>query len=203
MPVRCREEAEIVLGPHFEDFAAIVLESVRFYYEFYGERAHAHEPWTRCSIIRDEIKERLTAYCEATKGLQPFRDGNATYFGAHSKFALRIKKLFDDLRANTGKTQLSFDFDRQTPVPGELFSDADLTHIYLGYVATENDPLNPPVYLVCNNEAGGIAWDIPLTRRPPSPPGGEITPLPPTAPPDEPRRIRVKSNAEKKRTGNE
>jgi hypothetical protein len=108
MPVRCREEAEKVLGPHFDDFASIVLESVRFYYEFYGERAHAHESWTRCSIIRDEIKERMTVYCEATKGLQPLRDGNATYFGAHSKFTLRIKKLFDDLRANTGKTQISF-----------------------------------------------------------------------------------------------
>ena len=136
------------------------------------------------------------------KVLQPFRDGNATYFGAHSKFTLRIKKLFDDLRANTGKTQLSFDFDRQTPVPGELFSDADLTHIYLGYVAAENDPLNPPIYLVCNNEAGGIAWEIPLTRRAP-PPGAEITPLPPATPQsDEPRRVRVKPNVEKK-VGNE
>jgi hypothetical protein len=150
------------------------------------------------------IAERLTAYCEATKGFQPVRDGNATYFGVHSKFTLRIKKLFDDLHANTGKTQISFDFDHQTPVPGELFSDDDLTHIYLGYVATENDPLNPPVYLVCNNEAGGIAWEIPLTRRPPPPSGGEFTPLPSTmSPADEPRRIRVKPNLEKKQAGNE
>jgi hypothetical protein len=67
----------------------MVLESVRFYYEFYGARAHAHEPWTRCSIVRDEIKERLTAYCEATEGFQPIREGNATYFGAHSKFTLK------------------------------------------------------------------------------------------------------------------
>jgi hypothetical protein len=203
MPVRCREEAEKVLGPHFDDFASIVVESVRFYYEFYGERAHAHESWTRCSIIRDEIKERLTAFCDETKGFQPVRDGNATYFGAYSKFTLRIKKLFDDLHANTGKTQISFDFDHQTPVPGELFSDDDLTHIYLGYVATENDPLNPPVYLVCNNETGEIAWEIPLTRRAPPPSGGTITPLVPTLPPaDEPRRIRVKPNVEKK-AGNE
>ena len=85
MPVRCREEAEKILGPHFDDFASIVVESVRFYYEFYGERAHAHESWTRCSIIRDENKERLLAYCETTNGFQPVRDGNATYFGAYSK----------------------------------------------------------------------------------------------------------------------
>lgn len=202
MPVRCLEEAEMVLGPHFDDFAEIVLDSVRFYYEFYGERAHAHEPWTRCSIIRDEIKERLIAYSDRTKGLQVVREGNATYFGAHSKFTLRIKKLFDDLKANTGKTQMSFDFDHQTPVTGELFSNADLTHVYLGYVATENDPLNPPVYLVCNNEAGAIEWKIPLTRRPPIPPSAEFPPAPTVPPSDEPRRVKVKPTAEKK-AGNE
>src|SRR5882724_9001218 len=116
MSVRCKEEAERVLGLHFDDFAEIVTESVRFYYQFYGERAHTHESWTRCSIIRDEIKERLTAYGETTKGFEPVRDGNATFFGAHSKFTIRIKKLFDNLHANTGKTQYSFDFDHQVPV---------------------------------------------------------------------------------------
>jgi|GEM_PF-3575907 len=203
MGVRCQEEAERVLGDHFEAFADIVLESVRFYYEFYGERAHAHESWTRCSIIRDEIKERLTAYCEATKGFQPSRDGNATFFGAFSKFTIRIKKLFDNLHANTGKTQYSLEFDHQIPVQADLFDGTELTHIYLGYVATENDPLNPPIYLVCNDETGDIAWNIPLNRRPP-PPGAVITPLPPSAPaPDAPRRVRAKPNAAKKKAGNE
>jgi hypothetical protein len=203
MTIRCREEAEKVLGPHFEDFASIVLESVRFYYEFYGERAHAHESWTRCSIIRDEVKERLIAYSEATKGFQLICDGNATYFGVHSKFTLRIKKLFDDLHANTGKTQLSFGFDRQVPVQGELFSDEDLTHLYLGYVAIENDPLNPPVYLVCNNEVGKIEWNIPLTSSAPPPPIEMISP--PTAPssPDTPRRVRVRPDAPQKKRENE
>jgi hypothetical protein len=204
MAVRCREEAEKVLGPHFEDFAVIVLESIQLYYEFYGARAHTHESWTRCSIIRDEIKERLNAYCESTKGFQSIRDGNATYFGAYSKFTLRIKKLFDDLHANTGKTQLSLDFDHQVPVQGELFSDDDLTHIYLGYVAIENDPLNPPVYLVCNDEAGKIAWNIPLTTSAP-PPSAVLTP--PTAPsspsPDAPQRVRVRPGAAHKKAGNE
>jgi hypothetical protein len=74
-----------------------------------------------------------------------------------------------------------------------------LTHLYLGYVAVENDPINPPVYLVCNNEAGAVAWNIPLNRRTP-PPGGLLIPfVPPTAPtPDAPRRIRVRPSAAKK-----
>jgi len=203
MAVRCKEEAEKVLGEHFDAFAEIVLESVRFYYQFYGERAHTHEAWTRCSIIRDEIKERLTAYSEATRGFQPLTDGNATFFGAFSKFTIRIKKLFDNLHANTGKTQYSFEFDHQVPVQAELIQDAGLTHLYLGYVATENDPLNPQIYLVCNNEAGEISWNIPLIRRLP-PPGAVVTPLPPTTTaPDAPRRIRVKDGASKKKAGNE
>lgn len=203
MAIRCKDEAERVLGDHFDALAAIVLESVQFYYEFYGERAHTHESWTRCSIIRDEIKERLTAFSEATKGFHRLTDGNATFFGAFSKFTIRIKKLSDELYANTGKTQYSLAFDRQEPVQPELFSDEELTHLYLGYVATENDPLNPPIYLVCNNEAGEVAWDIPLTRRSP-PPGAGVTPLIPSAPtPDTPRRVRAKPDTAKKKAKNE
>lgn len=198
MPVRCREEAETVFGDDLDALASIVLESVRFYYEFYGERAHLHESWTRCSIIRDEIKERLTAYSEATKGFQVIRDGNATYFGVRSKFAVRIKKLFDDLHANTGKTQLSMQFDRQEPMQAEMFSDEELTHLYLGYVAVENDPLNPPMYLVCNDGAGGIAWDIPLHNRP-SGSSSKVEPfVPPALPPEGPSRIRVRADNKKK-----
>jgi len=136
MAVRCREEAETTFGAHFDALADMVTESVQLYYDFYGERAHTHESWTRCSIIRDEIKERLIAFAEATKGFQVLREGNATFFGVSSKFTVRIKKLFDNLHANTGKTQYSLDFDHQVPVQVELFGDElELTHLYLGYVA--------------------------------------------------------------------
>lgn len=201
MAVRCKEEAEAVLGDNFDALSNIVLESVRFYYQFYGERAYLHEPWTRCSIIRDEIIDRLAAFCEGAKGYQLLRDGNATYVGVRSKFTLRAKKLFDDLHANTGKTQQSFAFDHQEPVQIELFDDENLTHLYLGYVATENDPLNPAVYLVCNDEAGEVAWSIPLNRPALPSSGVTITELPPAPPPPEPKRIRVKSP--NKKTGNE
>lgn len=203
MAIRCKEEAEQVLGNHFDALADIVSESVRFYWEYYGERAHAHEPWTRCSIIRDEIKVRLTAYCETVPGFQLVELGNATFFGAFSKFTIRIKKLFDNLHANTGKTQYSFEFDHQIPVQADLFDDAALTHLYLGYVATENDPLNPPIYLVCNDEAGKVAWNIPLNRLSP-PPSDVVTPLPFSPPsPDTPQRVRVKDGARKKKEANE
>lgn len=205
MPPRCQEEAETVLGAHFLALADLVTDAVRFYFEFYGERAYLHEPWTRCSIIRDEIKERLTLFCAETPGFHPVFDGNATYFGAHSKFLIRPKKLFDNLHANTGKTQLSFDYDHQFPVPVQLdlFAEETPTNIYLGYVPTENDPLNPPIYLVCNDDTGDIAWSIHLNGSAPSP-GATLEPTTPTAPaPDsEPRRVRVKDAAQKK-IGNE
>jgi hypothetical protein len=178
-----------------------VLESVQFYYEFYGERAHTHEPWTRCSIIRDEIVARLAIFCDGVKGYQLLREGNATYVGAHSKFTLRAKKLFDNLHANTGKTQESFAFDHQEPVQAELFGDGDLTHLYLGYVATENDPLNPAIYLVCNDSGGEVAWNIPLNRSSP-PPGGGVVPLP-SAPPPPPAPSRVRVKNPNKKAGNE
>jgi hypothetical protein len=202
MAVRCRGEAEATLGAHFEALADMVTESVRLYYDFYGERAHTHESWTRCSIIRDEIKEKLTAYAEATKGFQILKDGNATFFGAFSKFTIRIKKLFDNLHANTGKTQYSFEFDHQVPVQAELFGDELLlTHLYLGYVSTENDPLNPPIYLVCNNELGQIEWSLHL--NPTAPPAPATLEPPAPAPETEPRRVRVKKEAAERKAGNE
>jgi hypothetical protein len=205
MAVRCREEAESTFGAHFQALAYIVTERIRFYYEFYGERAHTHESWTRCSIIRDEIKERLTAYVEANKGFEVLRDGNATFFGVFSKFTVRVKKLFDNLHANTGKTQYSFDFDRQVPVQIEMFGDElELTHLYLGYVATENDPLNPPIYLVCNNEAGQVEWSIHLNPTAPPTPATLELPAPVAPAPDtEPRRVRVKREATERTAGNE
>ena len=201
MAVRCKEEAEKVFGDLFDTFAEIVRDSVQFYYRFYGERAHTHEPWTRASIIRDEIKERMTALAASTPGLTLLRDGNATFFGAFSKFTIRIKKLFVNLHANTGKTQYSLQFDHQEPVQVDLFGDAELTNLYLGYVATENDPLNPPIYLVCNDTAGEVAWSVPLHTRPPSG-GAGVTPLPAVPPtPPAPRRVRLKNP--NKKAGNE
>jgi hypothetical protein len=205
MAARCREEAETAFGAHFETLADMVTECVRFYYDFYGERAHTHESWTRCSIIRDEIKERLTAFAETTKGFQVLRDGNATFFGVFSKFTIRIKKLFDNLHANTGKTQYSLDFDHQMPVQVELFGDElELTNLYLGYVPTENDPLNPPVYLVCNNEMGQVEWSIHLNPTAPAPPQTLEPPVPFASAPDtEPRRVRVKTKVAESKAGNE
>jgi hypothetical protein len=206
MSPRCQREARAVLGKHFDAFLEIVTESVQFYYEFYGERAHLHEAWTRCSIIRDEIKERLSEFCDKTPGFQKCEDGNATYFGAYSKFLIRPKKLFDNLHANTGKTQLSFDYDHQLAVyvQLDLFEQEGPTNIYLGYVPTENDPLNPPVYLVCNNEAGDVEWSILLNKEPPPPSATLEPPAPAPIGPDEPRRVRVKKPAaDNKKAGNE
>jgi transcriptional regulator with XRE-family HTH domain len=79
------------------------------------------------------------------------------------------------------------------PVQLDLFEEEAPTNIYVGYVPTENDPLNPPIYLVCNDDTGDIAWSIHLNGSAP-PPSATLEPTTPTAPaPDsEPRRVRVK-----------
>jgi hypothetical protein len=144
----------------------------------------------------------MIEYCEATPGLQVCYEGNATFFGANSTWLIRPKKLSDTLHANTGKTQYSFDFDHQLPVDVDLIEDLDPTHLYLGYVPTENDPLNPPVYLVCNNEAGAVEWQIHL-NPPAPPPAVPITPPAPTpAGPEEPRRVRIKADTATKKADN-
>jgi hypothetical protein len=204
MTRRCQREAESVLGNYFEALAEMVTDCVRDYHEFYGKRAHLHEAWTRCSIIRDEIKGRMVTFCEATDGFQVIHDGNATFFGAKSKFIIRIKKLFDNLHANTGKTQLSFDFDHQShAVQGDLIESLDATNLYLGYVTTENDPLNPPVYLVCNDPSGEIELSIHL-NAPARPPTDTLQPRSssPIGSVSEPRRVRVKKGAAEKKASN-
>jgi hypothetical protein len=157
------------------------------------------------SIIRDELKDRMTEFSDKTPGFHKCVDGNATYFGAHSKFLIRLKKLFDDLHANTGKTQLSFQYDHQLPMPVQLdlFEQLEPTNIYLGYVPTENDPLNPLVYMVCNNEAGEIEWSIPLNREPPPPSHVLEPPAVPPSGPEEPRRVRIKNSKLNKKATDE
>ena len=147
----------------------------------------------------------MTEFCERTPGFQKCMDGNATYFGAHSKFLIRLKKLFDNLHANTGKTQLSFEYDHQVsgPVQLELFEQEGPTNIYLGYVPTENAPLDPPVYLVCNNETGSVEWSILLNGRAPQPAITIEPPAPPPSSPEEPRRIRVRNSKLNKQANDE
>ncbi len=147
----------------------------------------------------------MTELSERTPGFQKCVDGNATYFGAHSKFLIRLKKLFDNLHANTGKTQLSFDYDHQTPVPVQLdlFEQEEPTNTYLGYIPTENAPLDPPVYLVCNNEMGAVEWSILLNKEPPPPAAVIVPPVPAPIGPDEPRRVRVRGPNTAKKANDE
>jgi hypothetical protein len=100
------------------------------------------------------------------------------------------------LKIAPNDTQACFDFDHNRSAQLPLLEDIDPTLVYLGWVPTENDPLHPPVYLVCNNEQGTVEWAIRLYPSPPPPPAAEIEPTEPRAP-DAPSRVRAKGSARK------
>jgi hypothetical protein len=195
VPVRCQEDAERLLGEHFSPFADIVHEVVAAFYRDLGPYIHSFEIWTQRGIVRDLLKERMIAYCDANRGLDYVRRGNTTLFCGKNEFVWKIKKINDHFKIARNDSQACFDFDhnRNTQLP--LLEDIDPTLLYLGWVPTENDPLNPPVYLVCNNERGEVEWAI---RLYPSalPPAAAIIPTEPSAP-DAPSRVRAKRSARK------
>jgi hypothetical protein len=195
MPVRCAEDAERLLSKHFAPFADMIHEVVAAFYRDLGPYIHSFELWTQRGIIRDLIKERMIAYCDTHRGLDYVRKRGATLFGGHNVFIWKIKKVNDHFRVARNDTQACFDFDRNNSDQIPLFEDIDPTLLYLGWVPTENDPLHPPVYLVCNDESGRVKWAIRLHPTPPKP-AIEIEPTEPSAP-TAPSRVRVKRSARK------
>lgn len=150
MAARSQEHGEEVFKPHLERIAEFVHDATKEFYTVYGREIHSLESWTQASIIRDLIVKRMKAYCETTSGLQPIRDGNASYFGFDSKFLAKVKRLGVGFHPNVSNSQAALQFDSQE-VPefqGELIEQVDATTVYVGYVPTVNDPLSPPVFLV-------------------------------------------------------
>jgi hypothetical protein len=195
MAVRCAEDAERLLGEHFTAFADMVHEVVATFYNELGPYVHSFELWTQRGIIRDFIKERMIAYYDEHKGLDYVRKRNATLFGGHNEFIWKIKKLNDHFHVARNDTQSSFDFDRNNSEQIPLFEDLDPTLTYLGWVPTEDDPLHPSVYLICNDERGRVKWAIRLHPTPPAP-AIEMHPTEPSAP-AAPSRVRAKRSARK------
>lgn len=193
MPDRCAEDAERLLGEHFSPFADMVHDVVAMFYQELAPFIHSFETWTQRGIIRDLIKEQMIVYCDTHPGLDYIRKRGITLFGGRNEFVWKIKKINDHLRIARNNTQACFNFDTNNPEQIPLFEDLDPTLVYLGWVPTENDPLHPPVYLVCNDGGGKVKWAIRLHPSPPSP-TAEIEPAGPTAPAP-PSRVRVKPNA--------
>jgi len=193
--VRCQEDAEKLLGDHFAPFADMVLDVVALFYRDLGPYIHSFETWTQRGIIRDLIKERMIAYCDDHRGLDYVRRRGMTLFCGKNVFVWKIKKINDHFAIARNDTQACFNFDHNNADQLPLLEDIDPTLLYLGWVPTENDPLNPPIYLVCNNERGKMEWAI---RLYPSPPASvtEIEPTEPSAP-AAPSRVRVKRSARK------
>lgn len=190
MAFRCLDEGSETLGPHLSHWAGIVHEAFAEVYRKYGDDFHELEAWTKAGIIRDKIVARFRTYCEERSGLHPIRERNASYFGIDSKFLVKVKKFGAGFRVNLPQTGSANLFDTQTsPLQdNELFESLDPTTVYVGYVPTENAPLSPPVFVVCKNDEGKVAWFIEC--EPPEPP--PVIELEPTAPSAPPARVRVK-----------
>ncbi len=162
MPALSHDDGVETFGPHLADLADLTHASIQEFYEKYSQDFHELEGWTKASIIRDKIVTRLKRYCAEPSGLQPIRKGNASYFGFHSKYLVKVKRLGADFSVNLPATASSTLFDSQEWLvdQGELLEGLAVTTVYVGYVPTENAPLNPPVFIVCKNKQRKVAWVI-------------------------------------------
>lgn len=162
MSVRCHDDGVETFGPHLANIASLTHAAIQEFYGKYGQDLHELEGWTKASIIRDKIVTRMNRYCAESPGLQPIRKGNASYFGFHSKYLVKVKRLGPNFSVNLPATMSSTLFDSQEiPIEqGELLDASEATTVYVGYVPSENAPLNPPVFVVCKNKQRAVEWVI-------------------------------------------
>jgi hypothetical protein len=144
-------------------------------------------------------KEKLRLFADVDPGLEMVRKGNTTSFRIDNAFSTRLKKLDDKKRARVAKTRASMEFDTNGNGQQRLdLGDTPLTNSYLGYVINENNPREPSVYFVVNDESGRHAWEpIELVARKKEPPMGLAAPQTQLEEPLEPSRARIKSDATK------
>jgi hypothetical protein len=189
------------LGHLFANFADIVQQENDNFWREYGHRAHICEPWTKRSIIRDEIVHLLGAFTDGLDEAFWRRQGNGTYFYYFNEFIIKVNKLDDFLCPNINDSQISRAYFTQQP---DLFCMEEQnglnvaiylepTTIFLGYVPTENNPRVPQSYLVCFNDRGALEWDIPLQKGPAPAPVETVPPVEG----DEPPRVRMRPAAKK------
>lgn len=204
MPVRSRNDAVTALKIREGVIVELVHEAFKEVYDHLGPIMFHLEGWTKAGVIRDVAKEKLRLFADIDPGLEMVRKGNATSLRIDNAFTARLKKLDDKKRARVAKTRASMSFDTNSGEQWALdLQDSPLTNSYLGYVINENNPLEPSVYFVVNDEAGKHAWE-PIELVGHKKPEAILLPetQPSTEEPQESSRARIKGGAAKdKKTG--
>ena len=142
---------------------------------------------TEASIIHDNMVWHAKA-----AGFQWQLKRNLFLFRVGNEFAVKPKKLDQQLRPRNITTQLVLNFDKQRVL--KLFDDLDFTHVYLGYQKNGAELSTSSIWLVCP-QGRRIRWAAELPLQPTS--AVEVAvPLMPTLPEESrERRVRRKQAA--------
>jgi hypothetical protein len=204
MPIRSRKQAVASVSIRESVFVGIFHEVFDEFYDKFGSVAVNLEGWTKASIIRDLIKDRVQRFADIDPGLEMVRRGNATSMMMDKAFLIRTKKQDEQRRPRVSRTKASMQFNRNSEDQGAFdLGDCPLTTGYLGYTTNENDLRRPSLYFVVNGPDGRHAWEpIELSAAAPA-----VIGLPQIAAPEEKEpvqrsRARVKANPKQNRREN-
>jgi hypothetical protein len=158
---------------------------------------------TKASIYRDLAVRRMREWCDRTPGAEFISRGQLGVVGLSNNWLIRIKKMRAGFKVAVSPTNASEAYD-QNDVPQSiarwLLEEPPATCLYLAWFLPENAPTRVGKFLICNDEEGLRSWVRALDdgSDPPAPNLDLIPLAPPPTPPDQPRRVRVRGERERK-----
>lgn len=157
-----RDTAEAALAGHLKPVHEIVTGAWGDYMAKYSlELRAAHTPTTRANIVHDHMVERAARYAQVCIGVRINESQRAIAMVIETDvgvFAIKLKKLDDDLRSQNLRTKQVEDFRMQEPLIG--FEE---THnLEAGYTVNEMAQALSGVFIVCPNGHGNY-WEIALS----------------------------------------
>lgn len=161
MSLISEQEAVNNLYPHISAIREIVVGGWNDYIEKYPEEVRVlHCPTTRAGIVHDHQIHRASIYAQKASGVTLCDLTRLKMLIIDGKFAIRFKKLDNDLRSANLKTKQIREFRSQEQLCG-----LPQTHnLEAGYLLSELETEIQNVFLVCPNK-GGLYWAAKLEEH--------------------------------------
>jgi len=148
MPLIEQTEAITRLQTHLPALREIVAGGWGDYVTGYSDTARViHTTTTRANIVHDHQIERASRYCQLSDGARLHDFSRMKVLVLEDIFAIRVKKLTEDMRSANQPTKQVAEFRAQAQLPGL----PETYNLEVGYVLHRLDGEIAGVYLVCPN----------------------------------------------------
>lgn len=162
MPIISQAEALKDLAPHLGSFYAIATGAWDDCRNLPGKDLAIFTFRTKSSAVHDYMVFRAAHYCEVAERIRPFKKNGMKGILVDGKYAIRFKKLDEDGKSKSQRTQQVMLYRSQVQLEG---IDAQ-HHLELGYVTNSLRTEVLDVRIVCPSGEAANAWGSSIIASP-------------------------------------